>query len=179
MAEKSSSSGGADEHYMRMALALAQKAAGRTSPNPMVGAVLVRGGKVIATGYHRQAGGPHAEIDALRRAGVKARGATLYLNLEPCSHYGRTPPCADAVIAAGVKSVVAGMADPNPLVSGRGSAAYETPGFASARASSRPKAARSTNLLLNILPVNCRSFCSSSLRRSTARSRPRPGARVG
>jgi diaminohydroxyphosphoribosylaminopyrimidine deaminase / 5-amino-6-(5-phosphoribosylamino)uracil reductase len=120
MAEKSSSSGGADEHYMRMALALAQKAAGRTSPNPMVGAVLVRGGKVIATGYHRQAGGPHAEIDALRRAGVKARGATLYLNLEPCSHYGRTPPCADAVIAAGVKSVVAGMADPNPLVSGRG-----------------------------------------------------------
>jgi diaminohydroxyphosphoribosylaminopyrimidine deaminase/5-amino-6-(5-phosphoribosylamino)uracil reductase len=105
---------------MRMALALAERAAGRTSPNPMVGAVLVRGGKVIATGYHRIAGGPHAEIDALRRAGVKARGATLYLNLEPCSHYGRTPPCADAVIAAGVKEVVAGMADPNPLVSGRG-----------------------------------------------------------
>src|ERR1051325_9194732 len=120
MAQKSSSSGGADEHYMRMTLALAEKAAGRTSPNPMVGAVLVRGGKVIATGYHRKAGGPHAEIEALRRASVKARGAQLYLNLEPCSHYGRTPPCADAVIAAGVKAVVAGMADPNPLVSGRG-----------------------------------------------------------
>jgi diaminohydroxyphosphoribosylaminopyrimidine deaminase / 5-amino-6-(5-phosphoribosylamino)uracil reductase len=120
MAEKSSSPGGADERYMRMALALAEKAAGRTSPNPMVGAVLVRGGKVIATGYHRKAGGPHAEIDALRRAGLKARGAALYINLEPCSHYGRTPPCADAVIAAGVKEVVAGMADPNPLVSGRG-----------------------------------------------------------
>lgn len=105
---------------MRMALALAEKAAGRTSPNPMVGAVLVRGGKVIATGYHRKAGGPHAEIDALRRAGVRARGTTLYLNLEPCSHHGRTPPCADALIAAGVKEVVAGMADPNPLVSGRG-----------------------------------------------------------
>jgi len=120
MAQKSSSSGGADEHYMRRALALAEKAAGRTSPNPMVGAVLVRRGKVIATGYHRKAGGPHAEIHALRRAGVNARGATLYLNLEPCSHYGRTPPCVDAVIAAGVKEVVAGMTDPNPLVSGRG-----------------------------------------------------------
>jgi diaminohydroxyphosphoribosylaminopyrimidine deaminase / 5-amino-6-(5-phosphoribosylamino)uracil reductase len=105
---------------MRMALRLAEKAAGRTSPNPMVGAVLVRGGKIIATGYHRQAGGDHAELDALKRAGTKARGATLYLNLEPCSHYGRTPPCVNALIAARVKRVVAGMADPNPLVSGRG-----------------------------------------------------------
>src|ERR1051326_107786 len=120
MAEKSSSPGGADESYMRMALALAERAAGRTSPNPIGGAVLVRGGKVIATGYHRIAGGPHAEIDALRRAGVTARGATLHLNLEQCSRYGSTPPCADAVIAAGVKEVVAGMSDPNPLVSGRG-----------------------------------------------------------
>jgi len=105
---------------MRSALRLAEKAAGRTSPNPMVGAVLVRGGKVVATGYHRRAGGDHAEIDALKRAGRKARGATLYLNLEPCSHYGRTPPCVDALIAAKIKRVVAGMADPNPLVSGRG-----------------------------------------------------------
>ena len=105
---------------MRSALRLAKKAAGRTSPNPMVGAVLVRGGKVVATGYHRRAGGDHAEIDALKRAGRKARGATLYLNLEPCSHYGRTPPCVDALIAAKIKRVVAGMADPNPLVSGRG-----------------------------------------------------------
>ena len=105
---------------MRTALRLAEKAAGRTSPNPMVGAVLVRGGQVVATGYHRRAGGDHAEIDALKRAGRKARGATLYLNLEPCSHYGRTPPCGDALIAAKIKRVVAGMADPNPLVSGRG-----------------------------------------------------------
>jgi diaminohydroxyphosphoribosylaminopyrimidine deaminase/5-amino-6-(5-phosphoribosylamino)uracil reductase len=105
---------------MRMALRLAEKAAGRTSPNPMVGALLVRGGKVIATGYHRRAGGDHAEIDALKRAGRNARGGTLYLNLEPCSHYGRTPPCVDALIAAKIKRVVAGMADPNPLVSGRG-----------------------------------------------------------
>jgi len=110
----------ADIRYMRMALHLAEKASGRTSPNPMVGAVLVRSGKVIASGYHRRAGGDHAEIDALKRAGRKARGATLYLNLEPCSHYGRTPPCADALIAAKIKRVVAGMADPNPLVSGRG-----------------------------------------------------------
>ena len=105
---------------MRMALSLALQGAGRTSPNPMVGAVLARGRKVIATGYHQRAGGDHAEIVALKRAGARAKGATLYLNLEPCSHFGRTPPCADAVIRAGVKRVVAGMADPNPLVSGMG-----------------------------------------------------------
>jgi diaminohydroxyphosphoribosylaminopyrimidine deaminase/5-amino-6-(5-phosphoribosylamino)uracil reductase len=105
---------------MRMVLRLAEKAAGRTSPNPMVGALLVRGRKVVATGYHRRAGGDHAEIDALKRAGRNARGATLYLNLEPCSHYGRTPPCVEALIAAKIKRIVAGMADPNPLVSGRG-----------------------------------------------------------
>jgi diaminohydroxyphosphoribosylaminopyrimidine deaminase/5-amino-6-(5-phosphoribosylamino)uracil reductase len=86
----------------------------------MVGAVLVRGGKIIATGYHKAAGFDHAEIIALKRAGQRARGATLYINLEPCSHYGRTPPCSRALIAAGVKTVVAGMKDPNPLVAGRG-----------------------------------------------------------
>jgi diaminohydroxyphosphoribosylaminopyrimidine deaminase/5-amino-6-(5-phosphoribosylamino)uracil reductase len=105
---------------MRMACRLALKAAGRTSPNPMVGAVLVRNGKVIATGYHQAAGTDHAEIVALKRAGKKARGATLFINLEPCSHFGRTPPCSRALIAAGIKSVVAGMQDPNPLVGGRG-----------------------------------------------------------
>ena len=103
-----------------MACRLALKAAGRTSPNPMVGAVLVRGGKVIATGFHRLAGEDHAEIVALKRAGAKAKGATLYINLEPCSHYGRTPPCSRALIRAGIKEVVAGMKDPNPLVAGRG-----------------------------------------------------------
>ena len=86
----------------------------------MVGAVLVRGGKVIATGFHRIAGEDHAEIVALKRAGAKAKGATLYINLEPCSHYGRTPPCSRALIRAGIKEVVAGMKDPNPLVAGRG-----------------------------------------------------------
>jgi len=86
----------------------------------MVGAVLVRGGKIIATGFHRIAGEDHAEIVALKRVGSKAKGATLYINLEPCSHYGRTPPCSRALIRAGVKEVVAGMVDPNPLVGGRG-----------------------------------------------------------
>ena len=103
-----------------MACRLALKAAGRTSPNPMVGAVLARGGKVIATGFHRIAGEDHAEIVALKRAGAKAKGATLYINLEPCSHYGRTPPCSRALIRAGIKEVVAGMKDPNLLVAGRG-----------------------------------------------------------
>src|SRR5919106_6411063 len=103
-----------------MACRLALKGAGRTSPNPMVGAVLVRAGKVIATGFHRIAGEDHAEIVAIKRAGIKAKGATLYINLEPCSHYGRTPPCSQALIHAGIKEVVAGMKDPNPLVAGRG-----------------------------------------------------------
>jgi diaminohydroxyphosphoribosylaminopyrimidine deaminase/5-amino-6-(5-phosphoribosylamino)uracil reductase len=103
-----------------MACRLALKAAGRTSPNPMVGAVLVRDGKIIATGYHKAAGADHAEVVALKRAGKMARGATLFINLEPCSHFGRTPPCSRALIAAGIKSVVAGMQDPNPLVAGRG-----------------------------------------------------------
>lgn len=109
-----------DRRYMRMALRLARKAAGRTSPNPMVGAVLVKNSRVIATGYHRAAGGDHAEIVALKRAGDKAKGATLYINLEPCSHQGRTPPCTNALIRAGVHTVIAGMRDPNPLVAGSG-----------------------------------------------------------
>lgn len=109
-----------DKRHMRTALRLALKGAGRTSPNPMVGAVLVRNGKVIATGYHQKAGTEHAEIVALKKAGLKARGATLYLNLEPCDHQGRTPPCASCLIASGIHRTVVGMVDPNPLVSGRG-----------------------------------------------------------
>jgi len=109
-----------DERYMRLALRLAFKGIGRTSPNPMVGAVLVRGGRIVGTGYHRQAGGDHAELAVLKQAGIRARGATLYLNLEPCDHQGKTPPCTHSLIQSGVKKVVAGMLDPNPLVSGRG-----------------------------------------------------------
>lgn len=109
-----------DRRVMCLALRLARRAAGRTSPNPMVGAVLVRGGKIVGKGYHRFAGGDHAEIAALKQAGLKARGATLYLTLEPCNHQGRTPPCTRALIHAGIKDVIAGTRDPNPLVAGRG-----------------------------------------------------------
>lgn len=117
-----------DERYMRTALGLARRAAGRTSPNPMVGAVVVRDGRVVGRGHHARAGGDHAEVAALRQAGQAARGATLYINLEPCSHFGRTPPCARAVIEAGVGRVVAGMVDPNPEVAGRGLAALREAG---------------------------------------------------
>lgn len=109
-----------DEDFMREALELARNAEGRTSPNPMVGAVIVRGGRIVAAGWHRKAGTPHAEVHALRMAGELAKGATLYVTLEPCSHYGRTGPCAKAVAEAGVKRCVIAMKDPNPLVSGRG-----------------------------------------------------------
>jgi diaminohydroxyphosphoribosylaminopyrimidine deaminase/5-amino-6-(5-phosphoribosylamino)uracil reductase len=109
-----------DKKYLRIACGLARKAAGRTSPNPQVGAVIVQRGKIIGTGYHQVAGGDHAEITALKRAGARARGATLYITLEPCSHQGRTPPCTGALIRAGIEEVVCGTKDPNPLVAGCG-----------------------------------------------------------
>jgi diaminohydroxyphosphoribosylaminopyrimidine deaminase/5-amino-6-(5-phosphoribosylamino)uracil reductase len=105
---------------MRLALRLGRRGLGRTSPNPPVGAVLVANGTVVGRGYHHQAGLPHAEVEALRDAGGRARGATLYVTLEPCAHHGRTPPCTDAVIAAGVRRVVIGTRDPNPTVPGKG-----------------------------------------------------------
>jgi len=106
--------------HMQRALDLARKAEGQTSPNPMVGAVVVKSSKVIAEGYHKKAGLPHAEIVALRKAGSRARGAILYVSLEPCCHHGKTPPCTEAIVAAGIKKVVVGVRDPNPLVSGKG-----------------------------------------------------------
>lgn len=106
--------------FMREALRVAAHAQGRTSPNPLVGAVVVRDGKIISIGWHRAAGTPHAEVHALNMAGELARGATLYVTLEPCSHYGRTPPCVEAIINAGIDRVVAAMSDPNPKVAGRG-----------------------------------------------------------
>lgn len=105
---------------MKRVLRLARKGEGKTSPNPMVGALVVRDGHVVGKGYHRKAGEPHAEVIALEEAGERARGATLYVNLEPCTHFGRTPPCSPRVIDSGVRRVVIGMKDPNPLVSGRG-----------------------------------------------------------
>lgn len=109
-----------DKKFMRLALELAKKGIGTTSPNPAVGAVIVKNNKIVGKGYHRRAGGPHAEIFALLEAKEKAKGATLYVTLEPCSHFGRTPPCTKAIIKSGIKSVVAGMLDPNPLNNGRG-----------------------------------------------------------
>ncbi len=107
--------------FMQRALDLAARGKGRTSPNPMVGAVVAKGNKIIAEGYHKKAGTPHAEILALKKAGSKARGATLYINLEPCCHTDKkTPPCTKSIIKAGIKKVVTAMIDPNPKVSGRG-----------------------------------------------------------
>src|SRR5579864_341991 len=120
-----------DELFLRQALGLARQGIGLTSPNPCVGAVIVGAtGAVVGTGSHTYDGLRHAEILALDEAGEKARGATLYINLEPCSHQGRTAPCADALIAAGVRRVVACMQDPNPLVSGQGFAKLRTAGIA-------------------------------------------------
>ena len=109
-----------DEKYMRLALKLARRAEGLTNPNPTVGAVIVKNGKVVGRGYHKRCGLPHAEINALNDAGDKAKGAVLYVTLEPCDHFGRTPPCTDAIINSGIKRIVIGMKDPNPLNNGRG-----------------------------------------------------------
>ncbi len=109
-----------DTEYMARALRLAALARGKTSPNPMVGAVIVKDGQVVGEGYHHQAGTPHAEVLALGQAGERSRGATLYVSLEPCCHFGRTPPCTEAIIKAGVSRLVAAAPDPNPLVAGKG-----------------------------------------------------------
>ena len=121
-----------DAHFMRMALLLGRRMMGRTWPNPAVGAVIVRerDGTVVARGWTEPGGRPHAETQALFRAGEGARGATLYVTLEPCSHHGRTPPCADALIAAGIRRVVSAIADPNPLVGGAGHARLREAGIA-------------------------------------------------
>lgn len=111
------------------ALSLAQRAAGRTSPNPLVGAVVVSGGQVVGRAFHARAGDDHAEVAALRQAGARAQGATLYLTLEPCNHTGRTDPCTEAVIAAGIRRVVAAMPDPDPRVNGQGIARLRAAGL--------------------------------------------------
>jgi diaminohydroxyphosphoribosylaminopyrimidine deaminase/5-amino-6-(5-phosphoribosylamino)uracil reductase len=110
----------ADEQYMKQVLHLARRGRGQVSPNPMVGAVIVRTGRIIAEGYHRRYGGDHAEIDAIKKAAKKVQGATIYVNLEPCCHWGKTPPCVDALIKEGIERVVIGTLDPHPLVNGRG-----------------------------------------------------------
>ncbi len=118
-----------DEKWMAKALQLAERGIYTTSPNPRVGCVIVRDGVCVGEGWHHQAGTPHAEVHALRMAADLAQGATAYVTLEPCSHFGRTPPCADALITAGVKRVVAAMTDPNPLVAGQGLARLAAAGI--------------------------------------------------
>jgi len=110
-----------DPFYMRIALDLAENGRGYTSPNPMVGAVVVKDGAIVGKGWHEALGGPHAEVNALDHAGEKAAGATIYVTLEPCHHYGRTPPCTERILAAGIRRVVIATADPNPKVTGGGS----------------------------------------------------------
>ena len=118
-----------NEKYMRMAIELAKKGAGGVNPNPMVGAVVVKNGEVIGRGYHKFFGGPHAEVYALEEAGKEAEGATIYVTLEPCSHYGKTPPCAKKIIDMGIKKCFIGSSDPNPKVAGRGVAMLKEAGI--------------------------------------------------
>ena len=121
-----------DHGMMARALQLAERGLWTTTPNPRVGCVLVRDGEIVGEGWHEKAGEPHAEIHALHAAGELARGATAYVTLEPCSHHGRTPPCADALVAAGIARVVAAMGDPNPLVAGDGLALLQVAGIETA-----------------------------------------------
>jgi len=128
-AEKSKASKAADQRFMALALTLGRRGLGRTWPNPAVGAVIVNDGVIVGRGWTQAGGRPHAEVEALRRAGDAARGATLYVTLEPCSHHGKSPPCADAVIAAGIARVVSAIEDPNPEVAGQGHARVRAAGI--------------------------------------------------
>jgi len=129
-AQKSRESKAADARFMQLALALGRRGQGRTWPNPAVGAVVVKDGVLVGRGWTQPGGRPHAEREALRRAGEAARGATLYVTLEPCSHFGKSPPCVDAVIAAGIARVVSAIEDPNPEVAGQGHARLRAAGIA-------------------------------------------------
>ncbi len=128
-AEKSKASKAADQRFMALALTLGRRGQGRCWPNPAVGAVIVKDGVIMGRGWTQPGGRPHAEVEALRRAGDAARGATLYVTLEPCSHHGKSPPCADAVIAAGIARVVSAIEDPNPEVAGQGHARLRAAGI--------------------------------------------------
>ncbi|MDR0435017.1 MAG: bifunctional diaminohydroxyphosphoribosylaminopyrimidine deaminase/5-amino-6-(5-phosphoribosylamino)uracil reductase RibD [Gracilibacteraceae bacterium] len=140
-----------EEKYMRRALELAARAKGRTSPNPMVGCVIVWDGAIVGEGFHAKAGEPHAEILALRAAGPLAAGADVYVTLEPCAHSGRTPPCCDALIAAGVRRVVGAMTDPNPLVSGRGYRRLRAAGVAAETGLLAAEAARLNEAFIKVM----------------------------
>ena len=147
-----------DEAFMKRALQLAGKGRGTTSPNPMVGAVIVKNGTVVGEGWHERAGEPHAEVHALRTAGDAAHGATLYVTLEPCSHWGRTGPCAEAVIRAGVSRVVMAVRDPNPKVAGRGAALLRNAGVQVEEGVLAEEATRLNEIFFHWI-VNKRPFC--------------------
>src|SRR6187551_2686646 len=128
-AQKSRESKAADARFMQLALALGRRGQGRTWPNPAVGAVVVKDGVIVGRGWTQAGGRPHAEVEALKRADEAARGATLYVTLEPCSHVGKSPPCADAIVAAGIARVVSAIEDPNPEVAGQGHARLRAAGI--------------------------------------------------
>ncbi len=140
-----------DERFMQEALSLARKGWGHVSPNPMVGAVVVRDGVVVGRGHHEAAGGPHAEVNALADAGEKARGATIYVNLEPCNHEGRTPPCTRAILEAGISRVVSAMDDPNPAVAGGGNAFLHSRGVATTRGVLEAEARRLNEIFIKFV----------------------------
>src|SRR5580704_7557574 len=127
--QNTSDAAASDRRFMALALALGRRGLGRTHPNPAVGAVVVKDGVIVGRGWTQPGGRPHAEPEALRRAGEAARGATLYVTLEPCSHFGKSPPCADAIIAVGISRVVAAIEDPNPEVAGKGHAKLRAAGI--------------------------------------------------
>src|SRR3981189_965801 len=130
MAQKSRESKAADQRFMTLALTLGRRGQGRTWPNPAVGAVVVKDGVIVGRGWTQPGGRPHAETEALKRARKEAKGATLYVTLEPCSHQGKTPPCVDAIIRAGIARVVSALEDPNPEVAGQGYAKLRERGIA-------------------------------------------------
>ena len=134
--------------YMRKALTLAERARGFTAPNPLVGAVIVKDNKIVGEGCHEIAGGPHAEVNALSAARAAAMGATMYVTLEPCAHYGKTPPCANALVRAGIKEVFIALTDPNPLVNGKGIAILEEAGITVHRGLLREEACRQNEIFL-------------------------------
>src|SRR6266403_2604845 len=129
-AQKSKQSKADDQRFMQLSLTLGRRGQGRTWPNPAVGAVVVKDGVMVGRGWTQPGGRPHAEVEALRRAGEAARGATLVVTLEPCSHHGKSPPCADAIVAAGIARVASALEDPNPEVAGQGHARLRAAGIA-------------------------------------------------
>ncbi|MDE0298291.1 MAG: bifunctional diaminohydroxyphosphoribosylaminopyrimidine deaminase/5-amino-6-(5-phosphoribosylamino)uracil reductase RibD [Candidatus Poribacteria bacterium] len=143
-----------DAEYMRRALALAARARGRTSPNPLVGAVVVKEGEVVGEGYHQSAGGAHAEVHAINQAGTAARGGTLYVTLEPCVHYGRTPPCTEAIIRSEIAQTFVAHVDPNPKVGGKGIQELEKAGIRVHVGLCEPEARRQNEVFIKYIRTN-------------------------